>query len=167
MLWTSKIYNSSLYNHLVHCTPSARMDSTYLYLTNTDNLSIFPKNTPNAFTVALPKPLHLKGQWEVALWDVYIKCKNEQRFRNTGVYIACSAVVDSYANSQYKQILRHVIVERPRYRKDFIPMQYVRVDNTNHIENITIEILDENTLVKTSLPILQVNCTLHFKCVKA
>jgi hypothetical protein len=138
----------------------------YMYLSDKSCLNTYPSNAPNSFAIALPKPLNLRGQWVLALWDVYIKCKNISAIRNAGLYFTCSIVVNSFVNNEYRRVLRRITLERSRYVKEFDPIQYLAVDNTNDIESITIDILDEDTLELTSLPIQQVNCTLHLKCVK-
>jgi hypothetical protein len=131
----------------------------YVYVSDKDNPAIYPNNTPDSFTVALPEPLKLRGHWQVALWDIDIK--STQKLGS--VYIACNIVAESYANSQYKKLLRRIVVTKSQYNKEFSPPQYVTIDNTADIESIEIEILDADTLEKPSVPIQRVNCTLHLK----
>ena len=75
----------------------------YLFLNSNDSKSLHPKNSPFNFTVELPTPLELRGDWKCALTEIsYPKSIRQE------LYVYCDICEYSYIADGYKPILRIV-----------------------------------------------------------
>ena len=72
------------------------------------SLVIYQSNTPHSFTVALPQSLQLRGQWDVALWDMYtpaqyVAVDNAHQIHNIIIYILDEDTLDRTSLAIQKQ----------------------------------------------------------------
>lgn len=75
----------------------------YLYLSSQDSLYIHQNNKSADFTIDLPKTLHLKGDWELALINVQCNISRKAPF-----YVLCNVVDQSYVRNTQLPILEHL-----------------------------------------------------------
>lgn len=136
------------------------MENLYIYASSNNNKEIFPNNESRQFTIPLNKPLHLKGKWSLGLVSLYVRSEDNV---NKDLFVCCSIVRTSQINGVCRRVLRlfnSIDTNRP---KDFVPVQYIPIDNTGVIDSIKITILDRDTLDLVSLTLESLNCTLHLK----
>ena len=75
----------------------------YLFLNSNDSKSLHSNNPPFNFTVELPTPLELRGDWKCALAEIpYPKSIRRE------IYVYCDICEYSYIADGYKPILRIV-----------------------------------------------------------
>ncbi len=82
-----------------------------LYLSSDDCLVIHPNNVQSDFTIELPKPLQLEGQWNVELlhFRADLKAqKNEGASPQRNLYIFSSICEESYVLDNYMPVLGHI-----------------------------------------------------------
>lgn len=136
------------------------MGDMYMYLSSDQNSNAQPHNTGINFTVTLPRPLYLEGRWSACLLDINIQADTH---KESALYVVCDLVNVSYASGEYHKILRCINTRANPHKETLFPLHYVTVDNTTHIDSITITILDSDTLQPTSLNIHKVSCALHLR----
>ena len=78
----------------------------YLFVSSEDNN--FPGNTPEDFTVVLPKMYDLKGRWECALLEISLHMPYHER-----LHVCCDIIEDSYVKGSSFPILRTLPVVEP------------------------------------------------------
>lgn len=77
-------------------------ESHYLFVSNEDSKLTHPGNTPDDFTVELPRPLNLDGHWVCGLKEIYVSNKV-----NTGkVYVCTDLCQESLVCDTYTPVLR-------------------------------------------------------------
>lgn len=45
----------------------------FLFVSSSDSLNYFPKNSPRDFTIELNKELNLEGNWKMAILDIWLE----------------------------------------------------------------------------------------------
>ena len=128
-------------------------DIYYFHLSSEDSKNFHPSNTPLDFTVELPAPLYLEGEWEVALLDI--------DFDDwlSDLYVFC----DMCKHSVYEGILQPVLRRVPKFGLDTMP-QYVPVQVTYscYLKKIHVYI-KESTLTDGSYLTKPTTCTLQLR----
>lgn len=76
------------------------MDEHYLYLSSDFSETQYPTNESVDFTVELPQPYILSGQWTCALKEIQIPLEEEI------VYVCSDICCESYAENTMVPILR-------------------------------------------------------------
>ena len=73
----------------------------FLFLSSLDASQYHPDNTPEDFTVTLPKPYDLRGEWECALLEITVPT-SQDRVR----YVCSDLIEDSYVRDTTFPVFR-------------------------------------------------------------
>ena len=123
----------------------------YLFLNSNDSKSLHPDNSPFNFTVELPTPLELHGDWKCALAEIsYPKSIRRE------LYVHCDICEYSYIADSYKPILRIV------KSGDIYNQLFYQPITTSLVSRIKIYIKDE-TGNEPSVDVESLRCTLKIK----
>ena len=123
----------------------------YLFLNSNDSKSLHPDNKPFNFTVELPTPLELRGDWKCALAEIsYPKSIRRE------LYVYCDICEYSYIADGYKPILRIV------KSGDIYNQLFYQPITTSLVSRIKIYIKDE-TGIEPSVDVESLRCTLKLK----
>lgn len=136
------------------------MEHFYMYLKHTDSKHLYPSNRPESFTIQLPQPLDLQGDWNVGLWGLAVKAKGSSK---QDLLICCDAVVASYVHGQPLRVLKRITLPPKNIEKQFNPIQYFKYDNTVKRDTLQFSISPPTQRVNISLDLQQARYTLHFK----
>ena len=123
----------------------------YLFLNSNDTKSLHPNNSQFNFTVELPTPLELHGNWKCALAEIsYPKSIGQE------LYVYCDICEYSYIADGYKPILE-IVKDGDIYNQLF----YIPITNP-FVSRIQIYIKDQ-TGNQPSVDIKLFMCTLKIK----
>jgi hypothetical protein len=125
----------------------------YLYLDSEDSKDSHPQNKPFDFTVEMPTPLELEGNWSCALAEIYFT----REALTQDLYVYCDLCDYNYVNQQYSPILRIINSGDEIFDKCF----YVPLVN-KLISRIRIYIKTKSG-EKPSVSIQKLRCTLQLK----
>ena len=75
----------------------------YLYLDSEQSKKLYPTNTSSNFTIQLPAPYHLTGEWECGL----VQYNFDYRVK-PGLYFCCDLLTESHAGEFMLPVLRRV-----------------------------------------------------------
>jgi hypothetical protein len=112
----------------------------YLFLSSSDSLNIYPRNTACDFIVELPHIINLAGKWDVALSELYYTTSG--RLDDEYLLVYCDLCDDSYVYNSFAPILRRL----PARRIPVLELSnfYFMPVKTNYIKQIRIHIRDEH-----------------------
>ena len=134
------------------------MDKHYLFLSSDSSKAQFPANAPGDFTIELPLPYDLQGQWMCGLKDISISVGEDV------LYVCSDICEESYAEDTMIPILRALQSSKGKKTQPYFhfddPM-YVKI-KPNVLTRLRIFIRDS----KLESPTLQdpiVRCILHLK----
>ena len=127
----------------------------YIFLTSRDSLRYHPDNRGYDFTVELPERVELKGNWKVALCDIFL---NEKISNSLMVF---SDICEySFVRDSIEPILRILI---PNNRKSHIfPDRYYMGVRQSNLGRIKIYIKDSSLNNAVALK-GEIQLTLHLK----
>jgi hypothetical protein len=131
-------------------------NSYYLYLTSEDSTDRHPENSPSDFTVELPRPLSLTGDWECCLKELCAPPGFEV------LYVCSDLCLESFACDTSYPVLRVVYGSTKSKKKSSLTFDnpyYVRV-YTDRLHRLRIFIRGER-LEPISFKSGTVTCTLH------
>ena len=127
----------------------------YIFLSSKDSLRFHPDNKGYNFTVELPERVELRGNWKVALCDIFF---NE---KISDTLMVCSDICDdSFARDSLEPILRMVMPNNKR-SQIFSDTFYLGVRQSN-LGRIKIYIKDSSFNNAVALK-GEVQLTLHLK----
>jgi hypothetical protein len=128
----------------------------YVYLKSNDSKDNHPENLPSDFTVELPRPLSLDGDWVCCLKEITFPPASEV------LYICSDLCVESFACDTSYPILRVVASGSKKKRTlNFEDPYYVRVKN-DRLQHLRIFIRGVD-LKPFNYQSGIVTCTLHLK----
>lgn len=132
------------------------MDDHYLFLSSDLSKDRYPSNRPDDFTVELPHPYVLDGQWKCGLKEIKITLQE-------GIVYFCSDVcVESYAEDTMLPVLR--ALQKPKGKETYFhfdnPM-YVNI-KPNVLNRVRIFIRDRQ-LQPLDVQDSYIHCTLHLE----
>ena len=109
-------------------------DRHYIQLCSEDSKERYPENEVTNFTSELPKPLYLKGQWEMALMEaVYNKDLHSPYY---SMYILCDICEDNIVHNNVRPILRKMT------REPFLKVPIFVNVKSEFIQRIRISMVD-------------------------
>ena len=134
------------------------MDDHYLFLNSDLSKDRYPTNRPGEFTVELPHPYDLRGQWVCGLKEIRISLTED------ALYVCSDVCGESYAENTMLPVLR--ILQKP---KDKSVPTYFHFDNPIYVK-ISSTILNRirifirgSQLGQPNITDPIVRCTLHLK----
>ena len=136
--------------------------SYYFYLSSKDSLDVYPTNTAASFTVNLPIPLSLTGNWEIGLIDISFN-KNFTVVPKE-LYFCLNVVNSSYVQGTLLKTLRRISLcnsTSNEFVTYFPVVRYVSV-TLNYLNYFQVKILSEN-LQEAAFKSGNLYCTLHLK----
>lgn len=122
-----------------------------VYLTSTSSSEAYPDNTPNDFTVHLPRPCHLDGEWECGLVQIIFQERSEG-----GYYLCCDLVTESFASERMLPVLRRIRDKTWQFHNViYVPLKQHDFE--------TIRIYLGTWDFQPSRLVQPLHCTLHFR----
>ncbi len=126
----------------------------FLVFTNSGSSAQFhPDNKPQNFTVHLPRPVHLEGEWECALVQFFMEGRSEG-----GFFVCTDVVAESHVGDFMLPVLRRV---RESRTWQFKCLLYVPVKE-HDFSSIRIFLRNWHNVEPARLR-EQAHCTLHFR----
>lgn len=134
------------------------MDEHYLFLSSDFSKIQHPANKPEDFTVELPQPYVLSGQWSCALKEIQIPVEDDI------VYVCSDMCCESYAENTMVPILR--ALQKPKGKNLmtfflFNDPSYVPIKPA--VLNRVRIFIRGSELKRLQLRSMTVRCTLHLK----
>jgi len=129
----------------------------YLFLSSDDSKDLHPGNTFADFTIELPRPLFLEGDWVCALRDV----KFSDLLQVKTLYVCTDLIQESLACDTYSPVLR-TIHKQGKKALTFTDSYYVKVKG-DRVQRLRIFIRGERLAPLESEEGSTVSCTLHLK----
>lgn len=129
----------------------------FLFCASNYCLKFHPENNSHDFIIELPQTLHLQGEWECALVDIFFDVPNLAHLKVITVMsdLCCS----SYIDFQKLPVLRRLLLARGSAA--LINPFYVPLAR-DQIQRFRIY-LSYSDLTNSSLPIKTLHCTLNLR----
>ena len=132
----------------------------YVVIQSNKNLDYFPDNKPFRFRTYLQSALNLKGNWKVALVDIFVLENSVKSKQN--LYVHCDICGESIVDGEKDNLLRMVKFQKlGNWSQSFNPPFYVPV-NTSETRELEILIRDSQGELASFLK-KPVTVTLHFR----
>lgn len=132
----------------------------FLFLSSADSKEWFPQNNAQCFTIKLPTPLKLDGNWKCALTEIAFTPKFSENIPKE-IYICTKIVQDSYAVNSSLPLLRKLIIPDSSFQLQWaFPQNFYIEVSQEEIQYLKIYIKDQN-LQNPSFLKEPLTCTLH------
>ena len=135
-------------------------DSQYLFLSSEDSKEKHPGNGPEDFTIELPRPLTLEGNWVCGVREV----KFPNSIDTNTIYICTDICQESLVCDTYSPVIRMVNISSAKATKKtltFTDPFYVKVKR-DRLQRLRIFIRGER-LRPTQITNGVLSCTIHLK----
>ena len=141
------------------------MSSYFFHLSSNDCKNIYPTNIPSSFTIDLPIPLSLKGNWKIGLCD--ISFDNDFLQVPEEVYFCLNIVDATYVQGLLMKVLQRISMPHEVSNKliQYFPFVNYMPVTTNYLNSFQVKILSEK-LTEATFKKGNLYCTLHLKNVK-
>lgn len=128
------------------------VDQYYLIVSSDDFEHIYPLNSITNFSLDLPSTLTLKGNWEVAVTEIWVK-RSERRGQ---IDLCADFCVESLINNKFTPLLRRIDVKRGYNHILYIKPNYFTVSRSE-LKHITFYInpvtIDSASFLKGELTV--------------
>ena len=128
----------------------------YIYGYSKHSKDIYPNNRGEDFTIHLPHPLQLEGEWECGLVQFEYVTSSD-----TPYYVCCDIVNESYVGDYKLPVLRRVRTTGRKPSTQFNSVNYVSL-KSHDFDSIRVYLRNWR-----NAPALRVragtHCTLHFR----